>query len=138
MSVIVSASDFIGSLGGILAGLSELLLAVGAGLGFVIKSRRNARRERLRTETAASLAAREAQRQLETRLADQHTAQLEQYRQQIMDINKRYEDQIDDLQKAHDLQVEQFKQQVRDLTHDREALLSRLLNGSSKKESRDD
>ena len=130
MSTLASGADIVGSLGGILAGLSELLLAIGAGIGFVIRGRRNARRERLRTETAAGLAAQEAKKQLETKLDKQHTEQIDAYKQQITDLHARQEGQIDDLQKSYDLQIEQFKQQVRDLTRDRETLLNRLLNST--------
>lgn len=98
--LLASASDFFGNLGGILAGISELLLALGAGIGFVVRSRRSARRERLRTETAASLAAQEARKVLEERLEKQH----------------------------HD-QIEDYKKQIADLTSSRDQLLSRLLEG---------
>ena|ERR1700744_4987356 len=75
-------SSFFSNIGGILSGIAELLVAIGAGIGFLIRSRRNARRERLRTEAAATLAAQETRRNLEARLEKQHADQIQMYKDQ--------------------------------------------------------
>lgn len=121
----LASGDLFVSLGGILTGIAEILTLVGTGIGFLIRSRRNARRERLRTETAAGLAAQEAKKQLEERLELQHTAAIDQYKEQLEDLQASYERQLD-----------QYRQQVADLTHDRDALLSRLLDGKETRHGR--
>jgi hypothetical protein len=109
-------TDVFANLGGIFAGLSELLLAIGGGIGFVIRSRRQARRERVRTEAAASLAAQEARKALESKLEQQHGDQV-----------KMLENQLTELRVMQQSQVEQYKNQIIDLQHDREQLLARIL-----------
>jgi uncharacterized protein HemX len=109
-------TNLFANLGGILAGLSELLLAIGGGVGFVIRSRRQARRERMRTEAAASLAAQEARKALEAKLEQQHGDQI-----------KQLENQLFETKAMQMIQVEQYKNQITDLQHDREKLLARIL-----------
>lgn len=114
--IVLASSALFANLGSILQGISALLLAVGAGVGFVVRSRRTAQRERLRTEAAATLAAQEAKKALETRLEIQHAAQI-----------ATLESQITELRTLHSVQIEQFKDQIEDLQHDREQLLARIL-----------
>lgn len=94
-------SSFSSNIGGILSGISELLLALGAGLGFLIRVRRNAQRERLRSEAAASLAARETQKALEAKLDAQYTSQVEQLKTQISDLQKTNADLLGRLFEEH-------------------------------------
>src|SRR3954463_15687371 len=91
-------SDLLSNLGAILGGITGLLAALGAGAGFLIRMRAQTRRERLRTEAAAALAAQEARRSLETRLEAQHGEQI-----------KTLENQIQELRIMHAAQIEQYK-----------------------------
>lgn len=113
----LASGDLFASVGGILTGIAELLGLIGAGIGYIVRSRRNAHRERLRTETAAGLAAQEAKKQLEARLERQHA-----------DLIQQYKDQMEDLEKIHTRERENFQRQIKDLNRDREILLSRLLD----------
>jgi uncharacterized protein HemX len=115
--LIWAASDFISNSNGFFIGLAELLTVLGGGIAFVFKSRKTSIANRVRTEAAAALAAREAQKSLEDRLEKQHGAQLQQYKEQIESLIKNYEQQLEIL-----------KHQIKDLTDDRTKLLDRLLN----------
>lgn len=135
---LASTGDTFASVGGILTGLAEILALTGAGIGFLVRSRRNTRRERLRTETAAGLAAQEAKKQLEAKLDRQHQEQIELYRQQIESLVARQEAEKDDLARSYESTIEQYKQQVADLRRDRESLLRRLLGKPGKEPESDD
>jgi uncharacterized protein HemX len=100
-----SSSTWVSNIGGILTGISELLGILGAGIGFLIRARRNAKRARLRTEAAASLAAQEAKKILEEKLDRQYTSLIEQYK----------------------LQIEQLEAQIRGLQDLNANLLERIL-----------
>jgi hypothetical protein len=94
MNLLLSSSteqptNWVTSIGPLLTGISELLLAVGAGVGFLIRTRKNARRERLRTEAAASLAATEAKRALEEKLEAQYKVQIEALEAQVRTLQER-------------------------------------------------
>lgn len=91
-------ASFLSGIGGILTGISELLLALGAGIGFLIRGRRNHQRERLRTEAAAALAAREAKKALEEKLEAQHSAQIDQYKSERKELQAMQKIQIAQLE----------------------------------------
>jgi hypothetical protein len=122
-----ATSDIFSNLGSVFEGLSSLLLALGAGVGFLIRGRRTATRARLRTEAAAAVAAREAKKALEERLERQHSEQI-----------KLLESQLTDLRTMHQVQVDSYKIQIADLQRDREQLLSRILREFSEKDEKHD
>jgi hypothetical protein len=121
------SSAFFSNIGAILSGLAELLVALGAGIGFIIRTRRGARRERLRAETAASLAAQETKKTLEEKLDKQYTAQLDQYKismkQQIDQANAA----ALAIEQSHTIQVAQLQAQIKDLQAVNSHLLERIL-----------
>lgn len=79
-------ATFFTDLSGLLQGLSELFLAIGAGVGFLINSRRNAKRQRVRAEEAAALAAKQTKETLESRLEIERESKENQYEQQIENL----------------------------------------------------
>jgi hypothetical protein len=119
MMIYASTGDLVTNLGGILTGVASLLAIVGSGIGFVIRSRRTARNERLRTEAAASLAAQEARRSLEEKLEKQHKAQIDTLVSQAQDLLV-----------MHNTQRAQYEAQIKDLRDLNSHLLDRVLNES--------
>lgn len=122
-----SGSTFVSNIGGILSGFAELIVALGAGIGFLIRTRRNARREKLRAEAAASLAAQETKRTLEDKLERQYTSQLEQYKSQMLSQVEQARVQALAIEASHAIQLEQLKAQVKDLQAVNSHLLDRIL-----------
>jgi uncharacterized protein HemX len=130
IEILGAANGFFANAGTLLAGMAELLTALGAGIAFVIRGRRQARQVRIRTEALAATAAREAQNALEKRLEKQHVDQIQQYKDQIADLQRRQAEQVDDLQRSYELQIAAYKVQIKDLNDDRKTLLDRLLTES--------
>jgi hypothetical protein len=118
------------NLGNLIQGTTELLALFGAGIGFVIRSRRNSRREKIRTEAAARLAAQETKTTLEARLEAQHAAQVKQFQDQIDSQREQYEDQL----LAQREQAAILRSQNSNLQQQYNRLVERLLNQQSKED----
>jgi hypothetical protein len=119
------------NLGNLIQGTTELLALFGAGIGFVIRSRRNSRREKIRTEAAARLAAQETTKTtLEARLEAQHAAQVKQFQDQIDSQREQYEDQL----LAQREQAAILRSQNSNLQQQYNRLVERLLNQQSKED----
>lgn len=114
------SSGFAANIGSILSGVSELLLALGGGMAFLLKNRRDAKRERARAEAAAALAAQQVKRTLEEKIENQYSAQFEQ--------NK---SQLEAERQAHMQQIDLLKNQIKDLQSVNARLMARLLEGQS-------
>ena len=103
--------SFYTGLGSVLTGVSEILLALGAGVGFLIRYRQNARRTELQNQRNAEKAA-AAERE---RLDKQYAERMEQYEETIdrmekQDENKTrmYEEKLTNLQNLNTRLVNQI------------------------------
>ena|ERR1022692_986184 len=77
--------------GSFVSGISELILAVGAGIGFFVRNRKQKAREHQRIEEAAAEAAKQTRDQLEAKVEERWKSQTEQLQSQLDDLQKRYD-----------------------------------------------
>lgn len=78
----------LGGIGGLLSGVGEVLVAIGGIATVVIRGRNNAKKERIRAEEAAALAAQQTKKTMEDRIEKQHDEQIIQLNNQIKDLQE--------------------------------------------------
>lgn len=109
LSAVVENTTQWGGVGALLTGISEVLLALGAGFGFIYRYRQNAKKEAARIKEEATKAAKETADKLD----QQYLARIAQY-----------DEAIDRLQNTFDNTVRMYEEKLTSL----QALNTRLVN----------
>lgn len=119
----LASTDFLAGLGSFTQGVTELLIALGGGIGFLIRSRRQSQRERSRAEEAAALAAKQARETLESKIDSQNKDIVQQYENRISELQRI----IASLPATYESRIEDLKRRAQDEHEENVDLTNRLL-----------